>query len=59
MSNTVNIGVIGAGGMGGRHAANLADAVASANVAAIMDVDLARAEEIAARCGGAQSIRGC
>ena len=54
MSNTVNIGVVGAGGMGGRHAVNLADAVASANVAAIMDVDSARAEEIAARCGGAK-----
>ena len=54
MSNTVNIGVIGAGGMGGRHAVNLTDAVAAANVGAIMDVDTARAEEIAARCGGAK-----
>ena len=43
MSDTVNIGIVGAGGMGGRHARNLNDAVAAANVAAIMDVDTARA----------------
>ncbi len=53
MSGTVNVGLVGTGGMGGRHAANLNDLVAAANVAAIMDVDTARAEEIAARCGGA------
>ena len=53
MSGTVNVGLVGTGGMGGRHAANINDSVAAANVAAIMDVDAARAEEVAARCGGA------
>lgn len=54
MSELVNIGVIGAGGMGGRHAVNLTDEVASARVAAIMDVDSVRAKETAARCGGSK-----
>lgn len=54
MSRSVNVGVIGAGGMGGRHASNLTYMVAAAEVTAIMDVDSARAEEIAARCGGAK-----
>ena len=54
MSDTVNIGVIGAGGMGGRHAVNLTDEIGSARVAAIMDVDAARAQEVAARCGGSK-----
>ena len=40
--------------MGARHASNLTYLVAAAEVAAIMDVDSARAEEIAARCGGAR-----
>ena len=53
MSKTANIGIIGTGGMGGRHAVNLNDEVAAANVAAIMDVDAARASEVAALCGGA------
>ncbi|MCY3993970.1 MAG: Gfo/Idh/MocA family oxidoreductase [Caldilineaceae bacterium] len=54
MSRTVKVGIIGTGGMGARHASNLTYLVAAAEVAAIMDVDSARAEEIAARCGGAQ-----
>ena len=53
MSAKVNVGLVGTGGMGGRHAANLNDSVAAADVVAIMDVDTSRAEEIAARCGGA------
>ena len=54
MSRRVNVGVIGTGGMGGRHASNLTYLVAAADVTAIMDVDSARAKEIAARCGGAR-----
>jgi myo-inositol 2-dehydrogenase/D-chiro-inositol 1-dehydrogenase len=53
MNKTVNIGIIGTGGMGGRHAVNLNSSVAAANVAAIMDVDATRAREVAERCGGA------
>ena len=53
MSDTVNVGIVGAGGMGSRHARNLNDEVAAANVAAIMDVDTPRAQQMADRCGGA------
>ncbi len=55
MSGTrLRVGVIGTGGMGGRHARNIADRVAAAEVAAIMDLDAARAEAVAASCGGAR-----
>jgi myo-inositol 2-dehydrogenase/D-chiro-inositol 1-dehydrogenase len=50
----IQIGVIGAGGMGGRHARNLAHKTPNAKVVAVMDVDVPRAEEIAADCGGAK-----
>ncbi len=47
----VSVGVIGVGGMGARHADNLHARVAGAEVVGVTDVDLSRAEEIAARCG--------
>ncbi len=50
---TIRVGVIGAGGMGTRHALNLHRYVAGAHVAAIYDLDGARANEVAAACGGA------
>ena len=50
----IRVGVIGAGGMGGRHAHNLAHRTSHATVAAVMDVDLRRAEQVAADCGGAK-----
>ena len=50
---TLRVGVIGTGGMGGRHARNLAHRVAGAEVAAVMDVDQARASALAGECGGA------
>lgn len=53
MNGKIDIGVIGAGGMGGRHATNLNARVAAANVVAIMDADSARAQEMAAKCNGA------
>jgi myo-inositol 2-dehydrogenase/D-chiro-inositol 1-dehydrogenase len=52
--STVKIGVIGTGGMGGRHARNLAQNTPGAQVVAVMDMDANRAGEVAARCGGAQ-----
>jgi len=52
MAETLGVGVIGTGGMGGRHARNLAQ-TAGARVAAIMDLDAARAGAVAADCGGA------
>jgi myo-inositol 2-dehydrogenase/D-chiro-inositol 1-dehydrogenase len=50
----VEIGVIGAGGMGGRHAHNLAHKTPNAQVVAVMDVDVPRADKVAADCGGAK-----
>lgn len=50
----IRIGVIGTGGMGGRHARNLAKRTIGAQVVAVMDVDRSRAEVVASDCGGAQ-----
>jgi myo-inositol 2-dehydrogenase / D-chiro-inositol 1-dehydrogenase len=49
----IAVGVIGTGGMGGMHAENLHSMVAAARLAAVADVDAARAEKVAARCGSA------
>ena len=48
------VGVIGAGLMGSRHALNIANAVPSAALAGVTDVDTARAEALAAGVSGAQ-----
>ena len=48
---TLQIGVIGTGGMGGRHTRNLAYRVPEAAIMALMDLDQARLESIAAECG--------
>lgn len=53
----MNVGVIGAGGMGGRHAGNLHDKVVGAQVAGISDVDVARMERVARDCGSARTYR--
>lgn len=50
----IAVGVIGAGGMGGRHARNLHQRIVGVEVAAIMDADAARAQTVAQACGGAQ-----
>ncbi|MFN8492910.1 MAG: Gfo/Idh/MocA family oxidoreductase [Caldilineaceae bacterium] len=47
----INVGVIGTGGMGGRHVHNLTQEVAAAQVFAVMDVDQARLREVATACG--------
>ncbi len=52
-NNRVRVGVIGTGGMGGRHAENLAHRVVAADLVAIMDVNRARAEAVADACDGA------
>lgn len=54
MSETLGVGVIGTGGMGARHALNMAHHVPGARVAAVMDVDQSRAQETALRCGNAR-----
>lgn len=50
----LQIGVIGVGGMGARHARNLALHTPRAVVVGLMDLDLERAQEIAEECGGAK-----
>lgn len=50
-NSTINVGVIGTGGMGGRHVNNISREVASANVVALMDVDEGRLQEVATACG--------
>lgn len=49
----LRVGIIGTGGMGGRHARNLAHRVSAAEVVAIMDLDPARGREVADACGSA------
>lgn len=50
-SGEISVGVIGAGGMGARHADNLSARVTGAKVGGVTDLDLSRAEKLAARCG--------
>ena len=50
----LRVGVIGTGGMGGRHARNLAHRVAGAELVAVMDLDEERAVALAGECGGAK-----
>lgn len=52
----LGIGVIGAGGMGSRHAMNIHRYITDAHVAAIYDLDQVRAGHIAAECGSAQAF---
>lgn len=57
MSNQpIKIGVIGTGGMGGRHVNNLINEVAAAQVVALMDVDAARMAEVAKACGATHTF---
>ncbi len=53
----VAVGVIGTGGMGGMHAENLHARVADARLAAVADLDTARAEKLAERSGTAAVFR--
>lgn len=45
------VGVVGTGGMGAMHAHNVHHMVANARLAAVADLDSARAERLAERCG--------
>jgi len=47
----VSIGIVGAGGMGSRHAHNLTQSVVGAHVSAVTDIDQGRAKELADCCG--------
>lgn len=48
----IRVGVVGAGGMGARHATNLSTRVTGARVGGVTDLDRDRAEKLAAGCGG-------
>lgn len=50
------VGIIGAGGMGTRHAHNLHRHVTGARVAGLYDLDGARARQVAAECGEARAF---
>ncbi len=50
-SEQISVGVIGTGGMGGMHAENLHSRVPGARLAAVADLDTARAEKLAERSG--------
>lgn len=52
-SEEIRVGVIGAGGMGARHATNLSARVTGARVAGVTDLDRERAGKLAGECGGA------
>lgn len=53
---TMNIGVIGVGDMGGRHAVNFARHVAGASVAALMDTDEGRLAKVAGDCSAERTF---
>ncbi|WP_268877199.1 MULTISPECIES: Gfo/Idh/MocA family protein [Streptomyces] len=48
----MNVAVIGAGRMGADHARRIHEVISGARVSAVVDVDAARAEAVAARVGG-------
>ncbi|MGH3089276.1 MAG: Gfo/Idh/MocA family oxidoreductase [Rubrobacteraceae bacterium] len=50
-SDEISVGVIGAGGMGTRHAETLSAKVPGASVEGVTDPDRSRAEKLAADCG--------
>lgn len=54
MADRVKVGVIGTGGMGARHARNLATLVPDVELTALMDVDQQRVGELLSACGGAR-----
>jgi myo-inositol 2-dehydrogenase/D-chiro-inositol 1-dehydrogenase len=54
ITKNIAIGVIGAGGMGTRHAVNLHRFVGGAHTAGVYDIDASRAHQAAALCGEAR-----
>ena len=54
-SETIKVGVIGAGAIGSLHADNLTRRIMGARVAAVTDIDQRKANAVAAACGGARA----
>jgi len=52
MDKKVNIGIVGVGRIGQRHAENLFTRIPNARLVALADVDKKRAQEVAQKCGG-------
>lgn len=55
-SEEISVGVIGAGGMGARHANNLSQRVKGASVAGVTDMGRSRAGELAGSCGPGATV---
>ncbi len=53
MTSELRVGIVGTGRMGGRHARNIHTYVGDARLVAVMDVDIDRADQIAAWAGAA------
>ncbi len=53
----ISVGVIGTGRTGSCHAVNVHRSVKGARVAAIYDLDQARARQVAAECGSARAFQ--
>lgn len=53
--DSIKVGVIGTGAIGSIHADNLTRRVIGATVTAVMDIDAAKANAVAAACGGARA----
>ncbi len=51
ITGSIGIGVIGTGGMGGRHAGNIYHRIIGAHLAGVFDINEVRAKEIASECG--------
>jgi myo-inositol 2-dehydrogenase/D-chiro-inositol 1-dehydrogenase len=56
-TQTISIGIIGTGAIGGTHAKNLHSKIVGAKIGAVMDTNLASAEAVAAACGSARVFR--
>jgi myo-inositol 2-dehydrogenase / D-chiro-inositol 1-dehydrogenase len=55
MKNKLRVAVVGAGLMGSDHVERLANRIVGAEVAAVVDVDVERARQVASKAPGART----